>query len=236
MPKTGFSNGFADVPTKKYYKYHGWVRSCNTEPVLPPYLEFPTDVPYGPPVIITLGKIEFKNREQNGFDYNVVHDSLLGAEYSRYVGQLRWDLGGGWYDFWVGRMMIGWDTSSIPSNAKIVSAKLMMKIIAVKKDSPFSVTIRSGMPDFPHMPVEDVDYYYGNYSGDYGSTLAENPGNYEIYLNPSGILLINKNGYTKFCLLSDRDILAIPPFGPESFEYVTLESWCKLRIIYKVPI
>lgn len=41
MPKTGFSNGFADVPTKKYYKYHGWVRDCNTEPVLPPYLEFP---------------------------------------------------------------------------------------------------------------------------------------------------------------------------------------------------
>jgi len=41
MSKTGYSNGFADVPTSKYYKYHGLVRSCNTEPVLPPYLEFP---------------------------------------------------------------------------------------------------------------------------------------------------------------------------------------------------
>ena len=40
MSKTGFSNGFANVPTSKYYKYHGLVRSCNTEPVLPPYLEF----------------------------------------------------------------------------------------------------------------------------------------------------------------------------------------------------
>jgi len=39
MSKTGYSNGFADVPTSKYYKYHGLVRSCNTEPILPPELE-----------------------------------------------------------------------------------------------------------------------------------------------------------------------------------------------------
>jgi len=42
MTKTGFSNGFANVPSQKYYKYHGIVRSCDIEPVLPPYLEFPT--------------------------------------------------------------------------------------------------------------------------------------------------------------------------------------------------
>jgi len=41
MTKTGFSNGFANVPTQKYYKYHGLVRECNIEPILPPYLEFP---------------------------------------------------------------------------------------------------------------------------------------------------------------------------------------------------
>jgi len=45
MAKTGFSNGFADVATKKYYKYHGWVRSCNTEPILPPNTEYPTEKP-----------------------------------------------------------------------------------------------------------------------------------------------------------------------------------------------
>jgi len=42
MAKTGFSNGFANVPGQKYYKYHGIVRSCDIEPILPPYLEFPT--------------------------------------------------------------------------------------------------------------------------------------------------------------------------------------------------
>jgi len=42
MTKTGFSNGFARIPAQKYYKYHGMVRECNIEPVLPPYLEFPT--------------------------------------------------------------------------------------------------------------------------------------------------------------------------------------------------
>ena len=42
MAKTGFSNGFANIPGQKYYKYHGWVRECNIEPILPPYLEFPT--------------------------------------------------------------------------------------------------------------------------------------------------------------------------------------------------
>ena len=236
MAKTGFSNGFANIPGQKYYKYHGWVRECNIEPILPPYLEFPVGPPCGPPVTVYFSAAEWKNREQNGLDYNIVHDRTYGAEYTRYSGQLRWDLGGGWSDYWIGRMFGIWDTSSIPDNAIIISSKIITSSTLIKKDSPFSVTIRSGMPVYPHFPIIDTDYYYLNYLGDYGSTYVVNIGAFEIDINALGLLIINKLGYTKFSLISDRDILRLTPYGPESFEYITFGYICRLKVIYKVPL
>lgn len=234
--KTGFVHAFANKQVPKYYYYHGLFRSCNKPPNPFPFEEYETSVPVGPVITVTFQRVIWANRERNDLDYNVVHDSEYGAEYSRYVGQLRWDLGGGWADYWIGRMFLTFNTATLPDDCIIVSAKIITTIEAIYLDSNFSATIRSGQPDFPHSPLLDTDYYFGNYSGDYGSTYVENTGVFEIPLNLGGLLLINKIGLTKFALLSDRDILGIVPWGPESFEYCIFGYGCSLEIKYQIPI
>jgi len=231
--RTGFTNAFPNKPLKKYYSYHGILMPCYIQPDPEPFASYEIKPGGGPIVTKTFLDIIFVNREQNGLDYQEVHDSLAGAEYTRYVGQLRWDLGGGWSDFWIGRVFVGWNTSIIPDNATILSAKIIANIEGLKKDSPFSVTIRNGMPIYPHIPVVDSDYFFGNYSGDSGSTFVEVVGLYEIDLNAEGLKKINKTGQTKFALLSDRDILSLPPYAPESFEYCTFKIGCKLQVTYQ---
>jgi len=231
--KTCIEKAFVDITATKYYKYHGLIRPCNIQPDPECFLVYDTKDPYGPPITISKSAIEWKNREKSGLDYYVAHDSLTGSEYNRYCGQLRWDLGGGWADYWVGRMFAIWDTSSIPDDALVISAQIITTASNVKKDSAFSVTIRSGMPTFPHSPIVDGDFYYLNYTGDYGSTFVVGTGAFVINLNDLGLPLINKTGLTKFSLISDRDILRLIPYAPESFEFIEFEYGCQLKITYR---
>ena len=39
--KNGFYKGFIDIPSKKYYKYHGLIMPCNIQPDPDPLLDYP---------------------------------------------------------------------------------------------------------------------------------------------------------------------------------------------------
>ena len=234
--KTGFVHAFAHKQVPKQYYYHGLVRECLKPPNPFPFEEYETTVPIGPIITVNFSRIDWNNREQDDLDYQVAHDSLSGSEYSRYVGQLRWDLGGGWADYWIGRMFGTFNSASLPDDCTIVSAKIITKIISLDLDSAFSVTIRNGMPLFPHSPVVNNDYNFLNYNGDLGSTLVQNIGVYEIALNALGLTAINKTGLTKFAFLSDRDILGLVPYGPESFEWCEFNYSCTLQVKYHIPL
>jgi len=86
---------------------------------------------------------------------------------------------------------------------------LSIYIINDKSDTDFNVTVQSGQPTYPHIPLEPSDYYYGYYTGNGGSrntSEISGTGYWNITLNSEGRSWIRTNGITKLCLRSSRDI------------------------------
>jgi len=77
------------------------------------------------------------------------------------------------------------------------------------------MTIQSGMPTYPHDPLETTDYNKTKYSGNYGSLSTSEViiGYNNITLTDSS--LVNTEGTTKLCLRSSRDIEGTSPDGTE---------------------
>lgn len=119
----------------------------------------------------------------------------------------------------IGRAVVYFDTSSIPSLASITSANLSLYMLPPDdSDTDYNVTIQSGMPTYPHLPFVDSDVNRLYYSGDGGSinTSGLSVNSYfNISLNATGISWINKGGYTKFMLRSSKDIAGTAPTGTE---------------------
>lgn len=129
--------------------------------------------------------------------------------------------------YYVHRGFLYFDTSVIPTSANIVNATLSIKIETNQSYTDFNITIQSGMPTYPHDPLQYGDYYYGHYSGNGGSISTSGmavDNYYNITLTSQGISWIKKGGWTKLCLRSSRDIDNITPTGLERVNIYTAEA------------
>jgi len=71
--KTCFVNAFANIPVKKYYKYHGMIRDCRIAPNPPGYVCYDTEEPIvGPKWILIYDKFPpTADSWRLDFDYNL---------------------------------------------------------------------------------------------------------------------------------------------------------------------
>jgi len=142
----------------------------------------------------------------------LVHDASSAEYVGDYADTLvigQWKSGPAYTIF---RSFLFFDTSIIPEDANITSAVLSIYILYDYSDNDFNVTVQNGQPTYPHMPIQAEDYYYGYYIGNYGSrntSEISGAGYWNITLTDFSI--INKNGYTKLCLRSNKDIESIAP-------------------------
>lgn len=170
------------------------------------------------------GQISLLSHDQQGYAW--VRESEYGyPEYYTYgaVGQY---YSGEFheypYNYAVTRYMTYFDTSDIPDTATITTADLILMgdLPAHGSSDNFYVTIQSGMPDYPHEPLNAYDFDYTKYSGDGGSLYSlfwDDDGENIISLSATGRSWINREGMTKFCLRSSKDIDAT---APTAYEYV----------------
>jgi len=164
-------------------------------------------------------------------NYNTVHDSINGSDLVYPEGTafeilyLYMTIGQSYIEYgpyepyptynyyhMIDRGALILDTSAIPANAIITSAKLQLWM-AVESTINFDVIVQDGQPNNPHNPIVNSDYDCSKYKNNGGSinTLNINDGVYnDITLNSNGRAWINKGGMTKFCLRSSRDIAGIP--------------------------
>jgi hypothetical protein len=129
------------------------------------------------------------------------------------IGQYMYE---GWYG--IARACLYFDTSIIPLAATITKITLRIYNIFDYSNTDFNLTIQNGMPDFPHKPLQDSDYNKNNYSGNGGSiNTADCPeGEFiEIEFTVLAWEWINRSGWTKLVLRSDKDIDGIEPSGGE---------------------
>lgn len=160
-----------------------------------------------------------------GTDYYQVWKSQVGLIFNENVsitiGQKKWQ-------YWIWRGFVFFNTISIPDNADIISATLSIYGKADwSEDNDFDITIQNGQPTYPHDPLTAVDYNKDHYSGNGGSI---NTGGFtisgynHINLNSNGIDWINKQGTTKLCLRSSRDINYNEPQGVSAKEWIVIYS------------
>lgn len=185
----------------------------------------------------------------NNAVYNTAWEAASGDMYSRgnlIIGQLVLSP-----SFRVGRSYFWFDTSSLPSDLVIVSAKLWLynRNVVSNYNSAFYIKIQrgtelngDGIPVVHHAPIVYEDYSKGLVSGDGGeidaSTIPEVEGYFSIDLNEEGIDWINKGAgaISKFCLRTDKDINGVEPtedvnkyleirgaFGADESQYPYLE-------------
>ena len=131
----------------------------------------------------------------------------------------------GYYIIWRG--FLYFDTSMIPDGATILSANLTLYMKASTFNN-FKLVIQNGQPNFPHMPMQAGDYYQGYYMGNGGeidaSTISADYEKHNITLNSYGLEWINKEGITKLCLRTSRDISKIQPSDYEFIRIYTYEK------------
>jgi len=147
--------------------------------------------------------------------YDTNYDNAWGASEANsiYSSDVTLDIGQafdeGYYIIWRG--FLYFDTSIIPDGATILSANLTL-YMKVSTFNDFKLIIQNGQPTYPHMPMQAADYYQGYYTGNGGeinaSTLGADYAQYNITLNSNGLEWINKQGVTKLCLRTSRDILS----------------------------
>jgi len=112
------------------------------------------------------------------------------------------------------RAYVYFDTSSIPDGAPILSATLSLYGMNTYTDIDFYIIVQNGQPTYPHDPIQEGDYDKDHYSGEGGSFHTSNfvtEAYNDISLNSDGKSWINKQGQTKFCLRSQREIEGISP-------------------------
>jgi len=122
--------------------------------------------------------------------------------------------------YYIYRGFVFFDTSSIPDDVNVTSAKLVLRVATYTSEHNYSIVIQSGMDQWPTDPLVSGDYYYTHYSGDGGSASVAGLGSNDylnITLNSTGLDWINdhKDGTTKFCLRSSKDISSTAPIEAE---------------------
>ena len=132
------------------------------------------------------------------------------------------------------RAWLIFDTSSIPDNAIVTEVKLSFRVNMDQSTTDFNLTVQSGMPDYPHIPIVGGDYAKEHYSGNYGylTTVGLTLGVKNITLTSDAHSLINKEGYTKWCLRSSRDIAGNEPTGNEYISILLTEAATDIPVLY----
>ncbi len=109
----------------------------------------------------------------------------------------------------IARAFTYFDTSSVPYDKTIISAKLSYRCYQRAKTTNFTLIVQSGMPNCPNLPLQLGDYCQWKYGGNGGSLATDgiSSGNwFNITLNSDGRSWINKSGITKFVLRGDADV------------------------------
>ena len=160
-------------------------------------------------------------------DYDVVHNSTTSAmviDIRNYVGQ-DYLYSSGW-KYHLYRSYIYFNTSSLPDNAILESGNLGLYGTSDYSTTDFSIVIQYNVTKArPTKPIVTADYNHVYYEGDLGSisTSGWQSGfpytRNIIVLNSSGLDSVNKEGISKYCLRSDRDINYNHPTGNEYVTY-----------------
>jgi hypothetical protein len=139
--------------------------------------------------------------------------------------------------YYIYRGFLFFNTSALPSNAYITDAILSLYKKADNSFTDFTIIVQDGQPTYPHDPLQTGDYNKNHYSGVGGvlnTTNFVNGRNNIVLTNYSWIM---KQGMTKFCLRSDRDINGTIPSGNEYVDVYSNEKGVfyapKLQIIYR---
>jgi hypothetical protein len=154
--------------------------------------------------------------------------------------QYRWELPTR-IGFCLYRCFLFFDLSSIPENAKVISAILSVYVVTDGdiSEQDFYVVIQDGQPNYPHNPAVNGDYYYQNYKNNGGqvTTLGLSENAYtNISLNTNGKNWLNMENLTKLCLRSSKDIAGIMPIYL-SDEFIIIDNSDyppKLTITYEI--
>jgi uncharacterized repeat protein (TIGR02543 family) len=149
--------------------------------------------------------------------------------------------------YYIYRGDVYFNTSALPDMAIISSANVSLYGLAkYVPGGNFSITIQSGMPDNPHIPLIIGDYNKSLYAGDGGSLNTSNfivSGYNNISMNAAGISWINATSWTKFCLRSNKDIAGTAPgLNSGKYEYCNVSTQEAgggkqpyLEVIYTLP-
>ena len=117
------------------------------------------------------------------------------------------------FEWTIYRGFLVFDTSKlsdIPNDAVITGAWLSLYPAGFEANQLFDIILTNGQPTYPHTPLQSSDYNINNYIGEGGRFRPDkdnvNPNGYnKLVLNNIGQNWINKNGLTKFCLISSMD-------------------------------
>jgi hypothetical protein len=155
-------------------------------------------------------------------NYNTARDASTGTIADTinnlYIGQYSFHA---LYTIYRGFLMF--NTTALPSNAYIDNAVLSVYKYTDSSTTDFSITLQNGQPTYPHNPLQTTDYNKSHYSGDGGSfnTSMFTTGYNNITLNSDGKSWLNKTGWTKLCLRSNKDVNGSTP---TNYEFVRVYS------------
>jgi len=139
------------------------------------------------------------------------------------------------YVIWRG--FVFFNTSAITSNCVITNATLSLYKNSDFSSTDFNIVVQNGQPTYPHNPMQSGDYNRNHYSGNGGSLNTVNFHDGYNNISLTNYSWINKNGMTKLCLRSSRDINGNTPTGNEYVSVYANEGESgkqpKLRIEYR---
>jgi len=161
----------------------------------------------------------------SNLNYNTAWTSSTGTVYDTssyiYLGQKREPLFPTGYVYRIYRGFLFFNTSYIPTNACITNATVSLTKGYDYSDNDFDIVIQNGQPSYPHDPLESGDYDKDYYSGDGGSFNTSDFTSGRNNITVTNLSWITKEGLTKLCLRSSRDIDGVAPTG---LEYVLVRS------------
>lgn len=124
------------------------------------------------------------------------------------------------------RVYVYFDSSIIPNDATITSAKLRLYLDSDITTDDFNITIQNGQPTYPTIPLTGSDFNRIYYSGDGGqiNTTTLGAGYNNITVSSTGLTWISQTGTTKLCLRDSKDIGNTAPTTDEYAVFYAAEK------------